>query len=211
MLLRKAGCLPFSIDEMLAETYAYLDKSSKRLASLESWQKIYDVEHHKILKHVSTRWLSVGKCVDHILLNWEALKKFFKDEVKTGTSASKKLEMLESFYGSPTNRLYCLFLQEVLKIFDGVNTSLQSEKPKIHLLRRSLHKLLRMLLLRFVNPGALQGKTVTDVKFQVELYHKKDSNLILGENVRQFIRDKEENKLRDSRIEEFYQVSSTTY
>ena len=79
--------LPFNIDEVLVDTYYYLEKSSNCIAALEAFQE--DVKHHKILKHVSTRWLSVRKCIDRVLENWDALKLFFNDETKGLKEGSK--------------------------------------------------------------------------------------------------------------------------
>ena len=31
----------------------------------------------KVIKHVSTRWLSLGKCFDRRLTQWDALKFYF--------------------------------------------------------------------------------------------------------------------------------------
>ena len=30
----------------------------------------------KIIKHVSTHWLSLGKCLDEMLIQWDALKSY---------------------------------------------------------------------------------------------------------------------------------------
>lgn len=171
-----ASCLPFSINDVLIDTYYYLDKSSKRLALLKTWQDEFEVEHDRILKHGSTRWLSAGRCVNRILENWESLKYFFKEEYEKEESTKKKpantaesqgepstpksrCERMYAFYRSPTNKLYCHFLASFIEIFDKVNTKLQTESPLIHTLRRTLHKLQRDLLLRLKQPAALVGKS----------------------------------------------------
>ncbi|CAM1330529.1 Uncharacterised protein r2_g3960 [Pycnogonum litorale] len=126
-----ASSLLFKIYEVLVDTYFYLDKSSKRLISLEKIQKIYDVEHFKIIKHVSTRWLSIGRCIDRILENWDALAVVFKSELKENSnksehSQSRLLDRMYRFYKSPTNKLYCLqcFLQIQIQIPVFFNTLL---------------------------------------------------------------------------------------
>ena len=81
--------LPFSLDNVLIDIYYYLDKSSKRLASLEESHELYGVQHHKILKYVCTRWLSISKCLDRLLENWDALKAFYKSELKSFEASTK--------------------------------------------------------------------------------------------------------------------------
>jgi hypothetical protein len=170
-----ASCLPFSIDDALIDTYFHLDKSSNRLMLLKIWQDDFEVEHDRILKHGSTRWLSAGRCVNRILENWDPLKLFFKEEFEHEETTKKKpanatetqgepstpksrAERMYEFYRSPTNKLYCHFLASFIAIFDKVNTKLQTDDPLIHSLRRILHKLQRDLLLRLKQPGALIGK-----------------------------------------------------
>ena len=86
-----ASQLPFNIDEVLVDLYYYFDKSSKRLASLELLQE--EVKNQKILKHVQTRWLSVGKCIDRLLENWEALVQFSKQNQLLQVHLQRSLEL----------------------------------------------------------------------------------------------------------------------
>ncbi|XP_067668324.1 uncharacterized protein [Haliotis asinina] len=260
-----ASQLPFNIDEILVDIYYYLDKSSKRLSGLGEWQKLYDVEHKTILRHVSTRWLSIGKSLDRVLENWNALKQFFHEEANTirenarkktqkehskSESASVKMssksvtkgqkskstnppskkpnskvpttsgnenkdmkscapqlskaERLETFFKSPTNKLYCLFLKYAMKSFDQVNVKLQNEAPPIHKLQSILTKLMRDLLVRFITPAGMHSVHVTEVSLDDEKLLKPASEVLIGEEARKFISMKTEMHLRDSRIEEFY-------
>ena len=84
---KAAKTLPLAVDDFLIDIYYYLDKSSKRYLSLQSWQSLCDTEVQKILKHVSTRWLSLTKCIDRLITQWEPLKGFFKDEVKSNVTS----------------------------------------------------------------------------------------------------------------------------
>jgi len=49
------------ITTILIDIYYYFDKSSDRQQRFKGVQGMYDVEQQKILKHVCTRWLSVGR------------------------------------------------------------------------------------------------------------------------------------------------------
>jgi hypothetical protein len=206
---KASNCLPFKLDEVLVDTFYYLDKSSTRLGKLEVYQRLYEVDHLKILKHVSTRWLSAGVCVDRILENWDALLMLFRDAFHAlpDDAGDCREKRNFEFYRSPTNKLYCLFLQDTFKIFDSVNILLQQDAPLIHRLRRILHKLMRDLLLRYKLPGALLGRTVTDVSLAEGVGQRKDEDLLIGDGPRDFIQRKNEVHLREKRLQEFYSVT----
>jgi hypothetical protein len=200
--------IPVKVDDALIETYYYLEKSYNRLGALDKWQVFYEVDHKTILKHVKTRWLSIGICLDRILENWDALKQLFRDAVEAlpvndNNTESRERRLLK-FYRSPTNHLSCIFLRNAMKLFDTINTRLQQNAPLNHSLRRDLHKLLRDILLRYKVPGAIRGRTVLEVNIEIEMGQRKDVELIIGEEAQDFINRKEEVGLRDTRIKEFY-------
>ncbi len=69
--------LAIKIDELLIDIYYYLDKSSSRQVELQKCQELCNSEERKILKHVNTRWLSQGTCVNRLLRQWEPLQMMF--------------------------------------------------------------------------------------------------------------------------------------
>lgn len=79
---KAASCFPVKIEEFLVDIFFYLEKSEKRKEKLKQFQKLYDTEVRKILKHVCTRWLSLGKCLGRLIEQWEPLCSFFMDENK---------------------------------------------------------------------------------------------------------------------------------
>ena len=52
--------------------------------------------------------------------------------------AEKKVDKILSFLRSPTNKLFILFLNYTVNVFDEILTSLQANEPKAHILRRCL-------------------------------------------------------------------------
>lgn len=59
------------------------------------------------------------------------------------------------FYYFRNFKLYCLFLNSVIPIFDTANKFLQNEKPCVHILHSVLEKLLKDVLVRFVKPAVI--------------------------------------------------------
>ena len=118
--------------------------------------------------------------------------------------AERKVEGIFNFVRSPTNKLYVLFLNYTVHVYDEVLRNLQCEDPKIHVLRRSLHKLLRNILVRFVKPSAMFGKCVDEVQYSVRYNQKANNELVIGEACQNFIASRSQNYLQDKRVEEFY-------
>lgn len=224
-----AAAMP-PVDDVLNDIYYYFDKSDKRKCRFKGKQNMFDVEQKSNLKHVCTRWLSIGKCMTRLLHNWDALKFFFKEEMdellkssaksknKGSTSAKSKskpkasksyaetkVENIYTFLRSPTNKLYVLFLNYAVKVFDEVLLGLQSEEPRIHVLRRNLHKLIRQILVKFVKPSAMVSKSVDEVNYKLSYNVKSKSELVIGEDASGFIAQKKQNYLKDDRIDEFYE------
>ena len=283
-----AACLPLKADEILIDTYFYLDKSSNRQQNFKQAQLLHDVKQAKVIKHVSTRWLSLNKCLIRLLDNWEPLLSFVKSErnskaypvvdrshhqndapkstaastaakstdpstaakstaakstapstaakstaastaVKTTAastaakssartpSSNDRLERMYTFLKSPTKKLYILFLTNTLPVFEEVNLELQSDEPMIHIVRRKMLKLLKLLFLRFLKPVALHGKPVLDVQFHPPYHHKADADLLIGDAARKYIANGDRVGLRDSKVTEFYSdvkaffIASCTY
>ena len=108
------------------------------------------------------------------------------------------------FLKSLTNHLYCIFLHYTNKVFNAVLPSLQSDEPKVHSMCRSLQKLLLDMFVGFVKPVALQGKSSMEVvQYKLPYHEKSHADLIIGEDIRAFIAEKEKRALRESRLEEF--------
>ena len=111
------------------------------------------------------------------------------------TEASKLKQITESraqrvkrLLVSPQTKLYCCFLDEILPVFDGLNTYLQNEAPLIHRLRRELNSLLKNLLVRFVKPAVIRkSENVCEVNFTLKFNQKENSELVVGAQVRKFI------------------------
>lgn len=84
-----SACLPVNVDEALVDAYYYLEKSSKRKDKLRAFQCLHDVECKKILKHINTRWLSLGRSLKRLVEQWQPLLSFFHSEVKTSSQLLK--------------------------------------------------------------------------------------------------------------------------
>ena len=71
--------LGYQLDDLLVDIWYYIDKSSLRHRSVKELQQKHGLEAKKILKHVCTGWLSLGKALS-IWRIWDPLLEFFEAE-----------------------------------------------------------------------------------------------------------------------------------
>ena len=170
----------------------------ERKQQLRDFMEFNSNEVRKIIKHVSTRWLSLGRCLDRTLKQWDSLESYFlsyfdldDDPVNRDPhdKPSRKTRLVQAFK-EPDTKLYAMFIQSVIPIFDSFNTFLQSEEPLIHVLFQSGMRLYGSLLTRFVLPEVIAS---TDDVLNIDLDDpsilKDYENVFIGLMTKQFARD----------------------
>lgn len=270
---KAAAFLPVKVDEMLVDIFYYLEKSEKRKEKVREFQKLHDTDVKKILKHVCTRWLSLGKCLGRLLEQWQPLTSFFMEETKSAqtsertgflqtyhipklkdaqssfqssepdvglnvqetghdvqtndkptSSKKRQLEVVVSnvkklkvkdaksvnlnekntkkpvrkcekeflsreerifmFLSCDLNKTFCLFLQNVIPVFEKTNILLQSAEPHIHVLRSVLLESFRNLISRIVLASTVKTSHVLDVDYHNTNNQKSDMDLVVGSAAR---------------------------
>ena len=71
----KAGMktLPVDIDQLFVDILYFFFHSSKRKQQFaDNWRSFFTTEPQTILKHCTTRWLSLLRCVDRYILSLTA-------------------------------------------------------------------------------------------------------------------------------------------
>ena len=124
-------CCGFDIEEFAIDLYYWFDKSTKRKNGLASYCTFCNQEYRAIVKHVSTRWLSLEIAVQRSLKQLPSLTSYFKSECES----QARFKRLQKVFNDPMTEVYLLFLQSVLPSFTHCNQFLQREEPLIHLLQ----------------------------------------------------------------------------
>ena len=163
------------------DQFYWFDKSTKRKSSLEEYCCFCDVNYKKVIKHISTRWLSLETAVERALKLFNGLRSYFLSEGCT----EARFNRLRRVFDDPLSEIYLLFYQSVLPVFNSFNRFLQREDPCIHLIHEQCEALLTKVLGRFVLPGAIR-----DAEFLSEVdiglsYQLTDANLFVGFTTRQ--------------------------
>lgn len=202
---KAAKQLSVDVEQLVIDLYYHFDKSSKRKELLKEYQEFCSVETRKILKHSSTRWLSLMKCVDRILRQYDALKSYFSSCAPEKKSKKEsKVTILLDRLNDPMTKVYMLFLHSVLPIIDSFTALLECEEPMIHRVGDCITKLAKELLGRFVNLQYIrEADSVLDVDYTDPAIQLSNRQLRLGLATRQFIQS--EDIEGTPKINNFYQ------
>ena len=135
----------------------------------------------KIIKHISTCWLSLETAVERALKLFNGLRSYFLSEGCT----EARFNRLRRVFDDPLSEIYLLFYQSVLPVFNSFNRFLQRDDPCIHLVYEQCEALLRKVLGRFVLPGAIRdAECLSEVDIGLS-YQLTDANLFVGFTTRQ--------------------------
>ena len=97
--------LPVSVDELLIDIFYHFKHSAKRWHEFNEIQEEFsDIKPLRELKHCTTRWLSLERCVKRLIEQWPALHCYFDQLIgRDETERSKQLK--DSFV-----KLFCHFV-----------------------------------------------------------------------------------------------------
>lgn len=69
--------LSFDVENLACKVFAEFSNSAKRKEELKQCFEFMDMEYEEVLRHAPTRWLSLYKAVERLLLSWPAIKAYF--------------------------------------------------------------------------------------------------------------------------------------
>ena len=114
---------------------------------LESFCQFRDQEYKRIIKFISTSWLSLEAAVGRVLRLLLSLKSYFLSE----EDKSPRFERLCEHFENPMLEAYLLFYQFSLKVFIKLNLLLQREDPLISRVHGHIQRFMKKLSLKFLN------------------------------------------------------------
>ena len=119
---RKAGdsfskCCGFDIEELCIDLYYWFNKSTKRKNGLQTYCTFCDQEYRAIIKHVTTRWLSLERAVERTLKQYASLRSYFRSE----DEPQPRFRRLQERFDDPMTEVYLMFFQSILPCFTHAN------------------------------------------------------------------------------------------
>lgn len=141
----------------------FLKRSSCRREDFKSVELITEIEAHFMLKHVSSRWLSLKKALIRIKEQWLNLKEYFLTSLPKEKNFAKEIETTQRYQNIRTkisshhSILYMNFAIHVADIFEEYLVLLQSSKPVVHVLYSAIGDVFFNLMTNFIKPNLLQN------------------------------------------------------
>ena len=140
------------------------NKSTKRKNGLQSYCTFCDQDYRAIVKHVTSRWLSLEHAVERILKQYESLKSYVRSE----DESQPRFKRLHYLFEDSMTEVHLLFFQSILPCFTHANQFLQREEPLIHVLQPQLLNLFKKVLGKFLKPAVLSIHCNADALMSVD-------------------------------------------
>jgi len=121
--------LTVDVENVVLKVYGHFSVSAKRRESLKEFCEFCDVEFQEILRHVTTRWLSLNPAIHRLMQTWTALKSYF---ISLGDECPKRLQDLLKLSEDSNEEdgdiveVYLLFCNNILSLFEEVVKKLES-------------------------------------------------------------------------------------
>ena len=157
-----------NIEDLHIDLYYRFERSTKRKGVLLEYMELCGHEYAKILKHVSTRWLSLERCVQRTLEKYSGLKSY------------QRFSRLRDAFTNPPTEVALLCHHASIPLFNNFNKLLQSEEPIIHVLHDSTIQLARSLANRIITPQVLKDTPVTELNMDDPQIYKPEHTIFKG-------------------------------
>ena len=177
--------LPVSIDELLIDIFYHFKHSAKKYSEFTDIQAEFeDIKPLRILKHCTTRWLSLQCCVKRLIEQWPALYAYFDRQVDIEVT-NARVQRIASQLKDPAVKLMCHFVLYALKPFNKFSTVFQTHASCIGTLDFDVRNLLRAYMSNFVDPDVLKSEDdITAISYQDRSKQVNDDELGVGTTTR---------------------------
>lgn len=103
--------------------YSHFSISANRRVQLQEFFDFVDLEYHDLLRHVTTRWLSLGPAIDRLLKSWPAIISYFQSlgedcpqRIKTHLGIQTDTD--DGGVQTKVKEAYLCFIQNVCCVFE---------------------------------------------------------------------------------------------
>ena len=149
--------LPVSIDNLLIDIFYHFKHSAKRWSEFATIQAEFsDIKPLRVLKHCTTRWLSLERCIKRLLELWLVLLAYFDRQVDIET-ASDRVRRISTQLKDPEVKFLCHFISYALKPFNQFSAAFQTHASRIGKLQSDVCTLLRGFMSNIIDPNVLKS------------------------------------------------------
>lgn len=83
--------LTIDVENVVLKVYGHFSVSAKRRESLKEFCEFCGVEFREILRHVTTKWLSLNPAISRLMQSWAALRSYF---ISLGSECPRQIRAL---------------------------------------------------------------------------------------------------------------------
>ena len=149
--------LPISVDNLLIDIFYHFKYSAKRWEEFSEIQSEFeDIKPLRALKHSTTRWLSLLRCLKRLLHQWPALHSYF-DRLAEVERSNDRVQRVAKSLKSLEVKLICRFVQFALQPLNKFTTVFQTNASRIGSIHDDTLSLLRSYLANFIKPEVITG------------------------------------------------------
>lgn len=150
--------LPSNIEFLLQNSRNWFAHSSLRLNTYHDLYAKMNAgkKPSKLVQLAPTRWLALAGAVTSNLKQWEELKHYFNVIKDSSSDKSYTAKSLAEMYNDDRNRLYLLFLNQILPEITAMNLAFQAADADLTKLYSDLRCLLLSLARRIFQPSFLR-------------------------------------------------------
>ena len=186
----------FDIDRFATDIHQWFKLSPAKQEDFHALQEqmLDDVlANHVFIRHVETRWLTLGPVCDRLIEQYEVLKKYFLKECSDqDANKSKRYSRIASNLRKQSTIVYLHFVSYLASFFEPYTLLLQKEAPIVHILYPKLNEFVRSIFLKFMKTSVVGEKkgahlvAISPTDAQNWLEAKK---IIVGQNTKAAIND----------------------
>ena len=129
-----------------------------------------------MLKHVSTRWLSLERCIDRALKKLPSLKSYFQSE----DFSDARFVRLKQAFSNPIIEPLLFFHSASIQLYTHFNKLLQRSEPTIHILHSEIVALAKKIATRIVKPQCIKDTEISNLDLDDEDIFKPPQSVFLG-------------------------------
>ena len=198
--------LPVSVDDLLIDIFYHFKYSSKRWSEFAEIRTDFsDIKPLRILKHCTTRWLSLERCVKRLIDQWPALFAYFDRQVDI-LPTDDRVSRVAKQLGDPEVKLFCHFVSFAMKPFNKFSIAFQTHASRIGTLQSDVRKLLKAFMSNFIDPNVLrEADDVTSINYRDINKQLSDDELGIGTSTRLLLCGEFEDEIVGTRVEKRFQ------
>lgn len=176
----------FDVEHLVLKVYSHLSYHAKRVDKLKSCFEDAGIQYQNILKHVTTRWLSLHPAIERLLKGLPALNMYFMSLEENCPAA-----LLKYFSEIEKTECYLAFFHNVLKLLNETVMLLEKENMLCSEIFEILSNLKAKLTQRISDEfiGFIASNILKQLPISEQM-HIKNQLIIWYKNILKYIEDR---------------------